>query len=252
MELENQSQAPSCGATNMNSAPSYPVDRSLAFVPSGEAGSLDEWLYNGGPYQLVSSLHWRLLLHGSGVGTQLSTGNETMDFRSLLAPVAAASAVFLVYPFGQGSFSDGMPLNFRTFNFMLVFRQSTTSSCTLSICLVLLVYLVALFSYARISRHVVLIRETTEESHRTMAINLVRKRRHNIVAAHGHFRRLIFQYASFNNSRSLHFFLAAFPVVGIWFTSSASAPWHSTSTDSTSTNPLLKVKVMLSTPGQTF
>ena len=30
--------------------------------------------------------------------------------------------------------------------------------------------------------------------------------------------RLIFQYASFNNSRSLHFFLAAWPVVGIWFT----------------------------------
>ena len=30
--------------------------------------------------------------------------------------------------------------------------------------------------------------------------------------------RSIFQYASFNNSRSLHFFLAAWPVVGIWFT----------------------------------
>jgi hypothetical protein len=29
---------------------------------------------------------------------------------------------------------------------------------------------------------------------------------------------LKFQYASFNNSRSLHFFLAAWPVVGIWFT----------------------------------
>jgi photosystem II P680 reaction center D1 protein len=29
---------------------------------------------------------------------------------------------------------------------------------------------------------------------------------------------LIFQYASFKNSRSLHFFLAAWPVVGIWFT----------------------------------
>jgi photosystem II P680 reaction center D1 protein len=27
-----------------------------------------------------------------------------------------------------------------------------------------------------------------------------------------------FQYASFNNSRSLHFFLAAWPVIGIWFT----------------------------------
>jgi hypothetical protein len=30
--------------------------------------------------------------------------------------------------------------------------------------------------------------------------------------------RPIFQYACFNNSRSLHFFLAAWPVVGIWFT----------------------------------
>jgi photosystem II P680 reaction center D1 protein len=38
------------------------------------------------------------------------------------------------------------------------------------------------------------------------------------VAAHGYFGRLIFQYASFNNSRSLHFFLVAWPVAGIWFT----------------------------------
>ena len=35
----------------------------------------------------------------------------------------------------------------------------------------------------------------------------------------GYFGRLIFQYASFNNSRSLHFLLAAWPVVGIWLTS---------------------------------
>jgi photosystem II P680 reaction center D1 protein len=41
---------------------------------------------------------------------------------------------------------------------------------------------------------------------------------YSIVAAHAYFGRLIFQYASFNNSRSLHFFLAAFPVVSIWFT----------------------------------
>merc|ERR1712023_110155 len=35
------------------------------------------------------------------------------------APVAAASAVFLVYPFGQGSFSDAMPLGISgTFNYM--------------------------------------------------------------------------------------------------------------------------------------
>ena len=39
---------------------------------------------------------------------------------------------------------------------------------------------------------------------------------YSISAAHGYFGRLI--YASFNNSRSLHFFLAAWPVIGIWFT----------------------------------
>merc|ERR1712228_1046021 len=39
------------------------------------------------------------------------------------APVAAATVVFLVYPLGQGSFSDGMPLGISgTFNFMLVFQ----------------------------------------------------------------------------------------------------------------------------------
>lgn len=38
------------------------------------------------------------------------------------APVAAA-AVFLIYPIGQGSFSDGMPLGISgTFNFMIVFQ----------------------------------------------------------------------------------------------------------------------------------
>jgi photosystem II P680 reaction center D1 protein len=45
------------------------------------------------------------------------------DLRSFLCPVAAATAVFLVYPIGQGSFSDGMPLGISgTFNFMIVFR----------------------------------------------------------------------------------------------------------------------------------
>ncbi|PWA61536.1 Photosynthetic reaction centre, L/M [Artemisia annua] len=39
------------------------------------------------------------------------------------APVAAATAIFLIYPIGQGSFSDGMPLGISgTFNFMIVFQ----------------------------------------------------------------------------------------------------------------------------------
>jgi photosystem II P680 reaction center D1 protein len=39
------------------------------------------------------------------------------------APVAAATAVFLIYPIGQGRFSDGMPLGISgTFYFMIVFQ----------------------------------------------------------------------------------------------------------------------------------
>lgn len=41
---------------------------------------------------------------------------------------------------------------------------------------------------------------------------------YSISAAHAYFGRLIFQYASFNNSRSLHFLLGGWPVIGIWFT----------------------------------
>ena len=41
---------------------------------------------------------------------------------------------------------------------------------------------------------------------------------YSITAAHAYFGRLIIQFTSFNNSRSLHFFLAAWPVIGIWFT----------------------------------
>ena len=64
-----------------------------------------------------------------------------------------------------------------------------------------------------------LIRETTEEVSQNYGYKLDKRREtYNIVAAHGYFGRLIFQYASFNNSRSLHFFLGAWPVVGIWFT----------------------------------
>ncbi|KAI3820106.1 hypothetical protein L1987_13964 [Smallanthus sonchifolius] len=45
------------------------------------------------------------------------------------APVAAATAVFLIHPIGQGSFSDGMPLEISgTFNFMIVFQAAHISN----------------------------------------------------------------------------------------------------------------------------
>jgi photosystem II P680 reaction center D1 protein len=60
-----------------------------------------------------------------------------------------------------------------------------------------------------------LIRETTENESANEGYRFGQEEEtYNIVAAHGYFGRLIFHYASFNNSRSLHFFLAAWPVVG--------------------------------------
>ncbi|KAH7292083.1 hypothetical protein KP509_29G050900 [Ceratopteris richardii] len=61
-----------------------------------------------------------------------------------------------------------------------------------------------------------LIRETNENESGNAGYKFGQEEEtYNVVGAHSYFGRLIFQYASFNNSRSLHFFLAAWPVVGI-------------------------------------
>ncbi|KAJ4733643.1 Photosystem II protein D1 [Rhynchospora pubera] len=166
----------------------------LHFYPIWEAASVDEWLYNGGPYELIV-LHFLL-------GVACYMGREwELSFRlgmrpwiavAYSAPVAAATAVFLIYPIGQGSFSDGVAGVFGGSLFSAMHGSLVTSS---------------------------LIRETTENESANEGYRFVQEEEtYNIVAAHGYFGRLIFQYASFNNSRSLHFFLAAWPVVGIWFT----------------------------------
>jgi photosystem II P680 reaction center D1 protein len=65
-----------------------------------------------------------------------------------------------------------------------------------------------------------IIRETTDLESQNYGYKFGQEEEtYNIVAAHGYFGRLLWQYASFNNSRSLHFFLAAFPVIAIWMTS---------------------------------
>ena len=103
------------------------------FYPVWEAVSLDEWLYNGGSYQLIV-LHFI-----SGVSAYMGRewefsfrlGMRPWIFVAFSAPVAAASAVFIVYPIGQGSFSDGMPLGISTMAFNLNglnFNQSVVDS----------------------------------------------------------------------------------------------------------------------------
>ena len=49
---------------------------------------------------------------------ELSSSKQKLNL-----PFSSATAVFIIYPLGQGSFSDGMPLGISgTFNFMLVFQ----------------------------------------------------------------------------------------------------------------------------------
>jgi len=95
------------------------------FYSFWEALSLDEWLYNGGSYQFTV-LHFFIGVcawMGREWEFAYRLGMRPWIFVAFSAPVAASAAVFIVYPIGQGSFSDGMPLGVSgTFNFMLVFQ----------------------------------------------------------------------------------------------------------------------------------
>ena len=195
----------------------------LHFYPIWEAASLDEWLYNGGPFQLTV-FHFLIGIYAyMGREWELSyrLGMRPWIFVAYSAPVAAATAVFLVYPFGQGSFSDAMPLGISgTFNYMFVFQaEHNILMHPFHMLGVAGVFGGSLFSAMHGSLVTSsLVRETTEQESQNYGYKFGQEEEtYNIVAAHGYFGRLIFQYASFNNSRSLHFFLAAWPVVGIWF-----------------------------------
>jgi photosystem II P680 reaction center D1 protein len=189
-----------------------------------EASSLSEWLYNGGPYQLIV-LHFM-------IGVCAYMGREwELSYRLSMrpwiavaysAPVAAAMAVFVIYPIGQGSFSDGMPLGISgTFNFMIVFQaEHSILLHPFHMIGVAGVFGGSLFSAMHGSLVTsTLLAETNENESLNAGYRFGQENEtYSIVAAHAYFGRLIFQYASFNNSRSLHFFLAAWPVVCIWFT----------------------------------
>jgi photosystem II P680 reaction center D1 protein len=201
----------------------------LHFYPIWAASSLDEWLYNGGPYQLII-FHFLIgIFCWMGREWELSyrLGMRPWIAVAYSAPVAAATAVLLVYSIGQGSFSDGMPLGISgTFNFMLVLQaEHNVLMHPFHMLGVAGVFGGALFAAMHGSLVTSsLVRESTEIESLNKGYKFGQEEEtYNIVAAHGYFGRLIFQYASFNNSRSLHFFLAAWPVIGIWFAALAVA-----------------------------
>ncbi|PNT61161.1 hypothetical protein BRADI_5g10967v3 [Brachypodium distachyon] len=117
------------------------------------------------------------------------------------APVAAATAVFLIYPIGQGSFSDGMPLG--------ISGRAQHPYASFHMLGVAGVFGGSLFSAMHGSLVTSsLIRETTENESANEGYKFGQEEEtYNIVAAHVS-----------TTLCSLHFFLAAWPVVGIWFT----------------------------------
>ena len=196
----------------------------LHFYPIWEAASMDEWLYNGGPYQMIAFHYIPALCCYLGREWELSyrLGMRPWICVAFSAPLAATVSVFLIYPIGQGSFSDGLPMGISgTFNFMFVFQaEHNILMHPFHMLGVAGVFGGSFFSAMHGSLVTSsLIKETTESESQNNGYKFGQEEEtYNIVAAHGYFGRLIFQYASFQNSRNLHFFLAAWPVVCIWFT----------------------------------
>jgi photosystem II P680 reaction center D1 protein len=196
----------------------------LHFYPIWEAASMDEWLYNGGPYQLIV-LHFLI-----GIWCYLGRLWE-LSYRlglrpwiaiAFSAPAAAATAVLLVYPIGQGSFSDGLPLGIAgTFHFMMGFQADHN----------ILMHpfhmlgVAGVFGGALLSvLHGSLVTSTLiRKPGKNELINNEYKFgqpevTYNFLAGHyGFLGRLLIPPFGSQNHRSFHFLLAALPTIGLWF-----------------------------------
>jgi photosystem II P680 reaction center D1 protein len=97
----------------------------LHFYPIWAAASMDEWLHNGGPYQLIV-LHFLIGIYCyQDREWELSYRLGMRPWISLAfsAPAIAAASVLLIYPIAQGGFCEGMPLGISgTFTFMFMLQ----------------------------------------------------------------------------------------------------------------------------------
>ncbi|MGK7890560.1 MAG: Photosystem Q(B) protein 1 [Leptolyngbyaceae cyanobacterium] len=196
----------------------------LHFYPIWDATFMGEWLYNGGPYQLIV-LHllisiWCYL--GRQWELSYRLGMRPWIALAFSAPAAAATAVLLIYPLGQGSFSEGMPLGVSgTFHFMLALQaQHNVLMHPLHMLGVTGVLGGALLSAMHGSLVTgSLIRETTETQSANEGYRFGQQEgTYNLLASHaGYLGRLMVPGLAMRNSRSVHFLLAVFPTIGIWF-----------------------------------
>jgi photosystem II P680 reaction center D1 protein len=192
----------------------------LHFYPIWEAASIDEWLYNGGPYQLIV-LHFLIgIIAYQDREWELSyrLGMRPWISLAFTAPVAAAVSVFIIYPLGQGGFSEGMPLGISgTFYFMFRFQADHNILLNpfhqLGVIGVLGGALLCAVHGSIVTS--TLIRNTTEQESINAGYKLGQRNPTYNFGKAQNYQRSIWGL-SFPSSRSLHFFLAAFPVAGIW------------------------------------
>ena len=180
----------------------------LHFYPIWEAASVNEWLVNGGPYQLIV-LHFIIgIISYQDREWELSyrLGMRPWISLAFTAPVAATVSVLLVYPVGQGGFASGMPLGISgTFTFMMQFQADHN---ILSNPLHQMGVVGVLGGALLCAVHGSLV---TSALLRPPA-----KKTYSFEHIQDYQQRLFWKRATFNSSRAVHFCLAALPVAGIW------------------------------------
>ncbi|MEL6402310.1 MAG: photosystem II q(b) protein [Cyanobacteria bacterium J06626_4] len=193
----------------------------LHFYPLWEAASMQEWLINGGPYQLIV-LHFLIgIIAYQDREWELSyrLGMRPWVSLAFTAPVAAAVSVLLIYPIGQGGFAAGMPLGISgTFTFMLQFQADHNILANpfhqIGVIGVFGGSFLCAVHGSLVTSALIRHRPTPAASQRRWHDN-----------PHGAYslrhlqinqQKLLWRGASFKSARSLHFFLAALPVAGIW------------------------------------
>lgn len=216
------------GGNNIATAAVVPTSAAIGlhFYPIWEAASVDEWLYNGGPYQLIV-FHFLIGVWGYlGRLWELSyrLGMRPWIAVAFSAPASAATAVLLAYPIGQGSFSEAMPLGISgTFHFMMALQAEHNVLMhplhMLGVAGVLGGALLSAMHGSLVTAS--LIGETSETESINTGYQLGQQETtYSLLAGHaGYLGRLLIPVVALRNSRSVHFILAALPTLGIWFAS---------------------------------
>jgi photosystem II P680 reaction center D1 protein len=215
------------GGNNIVTAAVIPTSAAIGlhFYPIWEARFMDEWLYNGGPYQLIVPHALIAIWCYLGRMWELSyrLGMRPWIPVAFSAPAAAATSVLLIYPIGQGSFSEGLPLGISgTFHFMLTFQADHNILMhPFHMLGVAGVFGGSLFSALHGSLVTSsLIRETSEIESANAGYRFGQESEtYNLFAGHaGFLGRLTIPGLAFRQKRTIHVWLALLPTICVWFT----------------------------------